>query len=281
MSTTLHWAALALYLCAALIYLGFVLWQRPKLHLAGRMVLWAGFSLHTLALGFAWHDLGVFPAVSLRQSFDLFSWAVMGASLMINLRLGIMVLGALSAPLASLLLLISSVLPASPTPPSPLLNSLWVSFHVVTAFLGYGLLALNCCGSLLYLVQERQIRKKSLGPVFSRLPSLSRIEELSQNAMFIGFCFMTVGMMSGAVYAQIALGSYWHWDPKEVWGLITWLLYAALIHTRVIQGWRGRRGARFSLAAFGLLMFSFLIVGLFFSGYHSFDSLIGIQGQPS
>ena len=190
-----------------------------------------------------------------------FHGPLMGTSLAINLRLGIMILGALTAPLASLLLLISSVLPSTPAPPSGLLTSLWVSLHILTAFLGYGLLALNCCGSFLYLVQERQIRKKALGRVFSRLPSLSRIEGLSQQALFIGFCFMTVGMMSGAVYAQIALGSYWHWDPKEVWGLITWLLYAALIHTRMIQGWRGRRGAWFSLGAFGILLFTFLIVG--------------------
>ena len=105
--------------------------------------------------------------MTLRQSFDIFSWALMGASLAINIRLGIMILGALTAPLASLLLIISSVLQTSPSAPPQLLSSLWVAFHILTAFLGYGLLALNCCGSILYLIQERQIRNKALGPLFS------------------------------------------------------------------------------------------------------------------
>ena len=89
---------------------------------------------------------------------------------------------------------------------------------------------------------------------------------------------MTIGLITGAVYAQLTLGSFWRWDPKEVWALITWLLYAALLHTRLVQGWRGRRGAWLALAAFAVLVFTFLGAGLLFPSYHSFSSLAGFGG---
>jgi cytochrome c-type biogenesis protein CcsB len=279
LSTTLHWAALLFYMAGTMLYLGFVLVQKKPLHKSGQWVLWSGWGLHTLALISAWVDLGVFPAVNLRQSLDIFSWALMGAGMLVNLRLGIMILGAVLGPAAALLLLAASVLPQITGQPGELLKSIWMPVHIITVFLGFGLLFLNYISSWLYLMQERQIRNKSLGPLFSRLPSLSRLDELSQSALVLGFAFMTLGMMSGAVFAQIALGSYWRWDPKEVWSLITWLMYAGLMHTRLVKGWRGRKGAWFSIWAFAILIFTFLGVGLLFSGYHNLGTIVEL-GVP-
>lgn len=278
MSTTLHWLTLAAYLVGTGVYLGFVIWQRRGLHAMGRAILWAGLGLHTFALAAAWIETGALPALNLRQSLDLFSWALMGATLVVNLRLEIMVMGALSAPLCALLLMAAAVLPPPAAPPSDLLKSTWIIIHVLSILAGYGLLALTCLGGGLYLVQDGLIRKKRLGAVFKRLPSLSRLDALSRQALLAGFCLLTVGLITGAAYAQITLGSYWRWHPKEVWSLVTWLCYAALLHTRLVQGWRGRRGAWLGVAAFAALMFTFVGVGLLYSGYHSFEALHTLTG---
>ena len=110
---------------------------------------------------------------------------------------------------------------------------------MLTTLGGYGLLAITCLGSLLYLLQDNLIRAKRLGATFKRLPSLDRLDQLCHTTLVTGFTLMTLGLLTGAAYAQIILGSYWRWDPKEVWSLITWLLYAALLHTRLVAGWRG------------------------------------------
>jgi cytochrome c-type biogenesis protein CcsB len=279
MSSALHWATLAAYIAGTLFYLAFVIWQRRSLHLVGRVVLWAGFALHTLALGSVWVESGVLPATTLRQSLDVFSWGLMGATLLVNIKLNIMVLGALSAPICALLLLAASVLPVPSAPPSKLMTGVWLSVHVISVLAAYGLLALTFLSGVLYLLQDRLIRAKNLGAVFKRLPPLSRLDSLNHNALVAGFTLLTIGLITGAVYAQMKLGSYWRWDPKEIWALITWLLYAALIHTRLVQGWRGRRGAWLGAVAFGVLLFTFLGVGLLFPGYHAFDTLPKLEGN--
>lgn len=276
MSNALHLGALAAYLVATFIFLAFVLGQRRKLFVAGRAVLWAGFALHSAALIVSWAQLGHLPATSLRQSLDVFSWALVGATLIVNLRLKVMILGALTAPLACLLMLAAAVLPVSTAPVPQALKSAWIVAHVLTLLFGYGLLALTFLGGVLYLVQDRHIRQKRLGPLFRRLPSLTKLDALNYNALVAGFTLLTVGLITGAVYAQITRGAYWSWDPKEVWSLITWLFYAALLHARLVSDWGGRRGAQLAALAFAVLVFTFIVVGIYFPGYHSFGALAGL-----
>jgi cytochrome c-type biogenesis protein CcsB len=128
---------------------------------------------------------------------------------------------------------------------------------------------------IMYLIQEYQIKSKKLGSFFNRLPSLQTLDSINHYALMYGFPFLTLGMVTGAIYAQYALGSYWRWDPKEVWSLITWLLYAALLHERLTVGWRGRRAAVMSIVCFLVLLFSFIGVSLWMSDYHSFQSIEG------
>ena len=99
------------------------------------------------------------------------------------------------------------------------------------------------------------------------------LDNINQYALVSGFPFLTVGMMTGSIYAQYALGAYWQWDPKEVWSLITWLFYAALLHERLAAGWRGRKAAVMSIVCFCILLFTFAGASLWMGGYHSFASL--------
>ena len=110
------------------------------------------------------------------------------------------------------------------------------------------------------------------------MPSLETLDRINHYSLMYGFPFLTIGMVPGAIYAQYALGTYWQWDPKEVWSLITWLFYAVLLHARVALGWRGRRAAIMSIVAFLILIFSFIGASLWLSDYHSFKSLGGGTG---
>jgi len=116
---------------------------------------------------------------------------------------------------------------------------------------------------------------KEAGCLFSRLPSLNILDSLNYHAITYGFLFLTIGMITGSILAQGSHGSYWRWDPKEVWSLITWLCYAALLHQRMAIGWRGRRSALMSIGAFLVLIFTFVGVNFLMEGYHSFESLGG------
>jgi ABC-type transport system involved in cytochrome c biogenesis permease subunit len=98
---------------------------------------------------------------------------------------------------------------------------------------------------------------------------------MNHYCIIIGFALLTVGMITGSIYAQVALGSYWRWDPKEVWSLITWILYAVLVHQRLTVGWRGRRAAVMSIIGFAVLLFSFVGVNFLLKGYHSFQGMGG------
>jgi cytochrome c-type biogenesis protein CcsB len=124
----------------------------------------------------------------------------------------------------------------------------------------------------MYLIQENQIKKKNWGQFFYRLPPLQALDNLNYFSLRAGFFLLTTGIITGSIWAEYAWGSYWNWDPKETWALITWLIYAALLHGRLTLGWRGRRAAFFSLIGFGMVLFTFLGVNFLFSGLHSYQS---------
>lgn len=152
-------------------------------------------------------------------------------------------------------------------------KSVWLTVHVTTIFLGNGLFTITFAAAIMYLIQERQIKQKRFGSFYSRLPSLATLDSINHYALICGFPFLTLGMITGSIYAQVVLGTYWQWDPKEVWSLVTWLFYAALLHERLTVGWRGRRAAIMSIVCFGILLFTFVGATLWIKGYHSFTTL--------
>jgi cytochrome c-type biogenesis protein CcsB len=184
-----------------------------------------------------------------------------------------MVLGSFVAPFAAFLMIVSCAIPWIEGPVKPVFKSLWLTVHVGTIFMGNGLFAITFLAAIMYLLQERHIKKKRLGSFYNRLPSLATLDTINYSSLVYGFPFITVGMITGSIYAQYALGTYWQWDPKEVWSLITWLFYAALLHERLVIGWRGRRAALMSIVCFCILIFTFVGVSLLLGGYHSFSSL--------
>jgi cytochrome c-type biogenesis protein CcsB len=136
--------------------------------------------------------------------------------------------------------------------------------------MGNAVFALAFCCGIMYLVQESQLKAKKVGAITKRLPSLQVLDDMNYQALKFGFPLLTLGIITGAVWAEYAWGRYWGWDPKETWSLITWFLYAALLHQRLTVGWRGRKAAIMAIAGFGAALFTFLGVNLLLPGLHSY-----------
>ena len=278
MALFLYGCALVLILLATAAFIVYLVRQNKSVyHWAYRLLL-AGFAFLTLFVGYEYYALGVAPVLTLKSSLSFFAWTVLLVYVLFHLKFRLMVLGSFVAPVAACLLILSSTLPAGDVTVKPVFRSLWLPVHIGTAFVGNGFFAVTFVAGIMYLIQESQIKKKRLGSLYSRLPSLETLDSINHFALICGFTFMTAGMITGSIYAQYALGSYWRWDPKEVCSLMAWIFYAVLLHERLAVGWRGRRAALLSLFGFLILALAFVGANLWLSDYHSFRNMGGRPG---
>jgi len=278
MALLLYAFALILILLATAAFIVYLVrQQKSTYHWAYRLLL-TGFAFLTLFVGYEYYALGVAPVLTLKSSLSFFAWTILLAYLLFHLKFRLMVLGSFVAPVAACLLILSSTLPTAEVTVKPIFRSLWLPVHIGTAFVGNGFFAVTFVAGIMYLIQESQIKKKRLGSLYTRLPSLETLDSINHFALICGFTFMTAGMITGSIYAQYALGSYWRWDPKEVCSLLAWVFYAVLLHERLAVGWRGRRAALLSLFGFLVLVLAFAGANLWLSDYHSFKNMGGRPG---
>ena len=163
------------------------------------------------------------------------------------------------------LMLIASLASHEIIPLPPQMQTWMLPLHASIAIVADAFLALAAIGAGMYLIQERELKQKRFGYFYSRLPSLDALDKLNNHCITIGFPLMTLGMITGYIWAkQIWGGRDWHWDPKIVWSMITWFLYAGLMHLRFTMGWRGRRAAYITIIAFCavLLTLWFQVIGV-------------------
>ncbi|MBW2092243.1 MAG: cytochrome c biogenesis protein CcsA, partial [Deltaproteobacteria bacterium] len=220
------------------------------------------FILQCISLILRTASLGQLPVINVTEALGFFVWSLVGVYLLLSVRFDIPALGAFVSPLAALTILLSLLIPVKPLVMAPVFQSIWLTVHLGTVFIGYGFFSLAFVAGVM---------------IYRRFPSLNALDTLNYYSLTMGFPMITLGIIFGAVYAQLSLGKYWRWDPKEVWSLITWLIYAALLHQRLTVGWRGRRAALLSIAGFLVLCFTFLGVSFLLPSYHSFESLEQLQ----
>jgi cytochrome c-type biogenesis protein CcsB len=278
-------AAMLIYLLVAILYLMAELWTSPRLQAAGRVMLWLGLGVQTGALIGRWvasyqlaqiHSPAAALAAKLRliilhaplsnfyDSLIFFAWCLPALGLVAFRRYLKGYLGTLVAMLSTLLLAYASLgdVDSRIKPLMPALKSNWLLVHVVTAFLGYAAFALAFGGAILYLLQDRRPR--------ASLPPLPVLDRLIYRTTVLGFLLLTLGIFTGAIWAETAWGRYWSWDPKETWSLITWFIYAALLHARLLKGWHGRRIAWLAVLGFMAVLFTYLGVSFLLPGLHSY-----------
>ncbi len=191
-----------------------------------------------------------------------FAWGIMAMSLIFQWRYRTQTVKNIGSVIALALLLFANTLPSKPVPLVPALQqSFLLSAHVAAAIIAYGSFTMGFGASILYLVRKSQD--------LSWMPNLETLDDMSFLAVKIGFPFMTLLIVLGALWADIAWGSYWSWDPKETASLVTWLLFASYLHARVMRSWRGRRTALLLIVGFAAVLFTFF-GNYIFSGLHSY-----------
>jgi cytochrome c-type biogenesis protein CcsB len=258
-----------IYMLSTAAYFTYLFLQHNYLHKTGYVLLVVGFLCHTTAIALEFADSGHIPVANLQGTLSLAAWAIAGVFIAIQPKFNLKILGVFAAPLATLATIAASLLPGVPAvQPAGIFKNFWLITHVVVIFIGEAAFALACGVGLLYLIQENAIKTKKHRFFFRRLPSLDLLDSAGYACIVVGFSMLTLGLITGFVYAKSVWGWFWSWDPKEVWSGITWIFYAALLHERLTVGWRGRKSAVMAIIGFGVLLFTFLGVNLFLEGHH-------------
>lgn len=271
MNLVFFYIAVVLYVLGILHYLFFLVTKRQGIASVATLATAVGFFSHTAAIILRGLEAGRAPFTNLFETLSFFSWAIILVHLLAVWRYRLPILGTFMVPLSFIFISLSLSLPKTIVDLMPALKSYWIWFHVSLCVLGYAAFALIFVVGVLYLLQERQLKSKHLGSLYFRLPSLEVLDEIGYRFLTYGFPLMTLGIITGAIWAEYAWGSYWNWDPKETWSLITWLIYAALLHSRLVAGWRGKKAAIISIIGFCVVIFTFLGVNLLLTGLHAYN----------
>ena len=160
----------------------------------------------------------------------------------------------------------------------PALKSVWLVIHVIVAILAVGLFTVAFALGVVYLLKARQEARAAAGASGKRtfldtLPGSASLERAAYGLNMIGFILWTFTLVAGAIWAQKAWGSYWTWDPKEVWTFVVWVVYAAYMHARATAGWEPRKAMWIAIAGFVSIIINFAVVNVFFVGQHSYSGL--------
>ncbi len=247
----------ALYACATAAYLACLVRTSPLLTRWAGRILVVGFTAHLLSTIHLANKLKYLPLTNLQESLSFFSLAIVSCFIYFERRYKVTTLGSFIVPVALLMLVASSSLHAEVRQLPPILQSNWFWFHALLAFTSYACFTIAAGVAVMYLIQRYFLKTKHFGALFQKLPSLETMDEISYRCLTVGFPLLTVAIISGSIWSEQAMGSYWVWDRKETWSLIIWLIYATLLHGRLTIGWRGKRAAILSILGFIVVLFTF------------------------
>lgn len=221
----------------------------------------------TVGLASRWLTSGRPPLSNMYEFTLFFVWAIVIFALIMMISRQLYGPCAFTLPIAAMLLGYSFFLSSEIRPLMPALRSNWLFTHVLTSILSYGAFALACGIGIYYLlklptkIEDFSTEDHQLG---------KNLEQSMYNTVVVGFIFLSLLIITGAVWAEEAWGHWWSWDPKETWALITWLIYAAYLHLHRKPAWRGHKGCYLAIIGFICVLFTFLGVSFFLPGLHSY-----------
>lgn len=258
--TELLYSVFGCYLSATLLYLLQLKSSGDRLLKLAFLLVCIGFGLQTGLLAVRWIVAGYLPVTNLFSTQFFFSWALAATYLYFELRYRIHAAGLFV--IFCTLLLLGSVLNRSAqlSPLIPMLDTPLFTLHVSLSFFGYALFAMAFSLGVLYLLQQRL--QSAL------LPPLALLRKLNEEAVFLGFSLFTFCMIFGSIWAYVAWGHYFSWNIKGLWSSLIWLFYAGMCHAKFIRRWQGTGYAVLSIFGFGLVLFTYLGIGLLMSSNH-------------
>jgi cytochrome c-type biogenesis protein CcsB len=232
-----------------------------------------GFVLHTVLMITDWTQEGRYPLFGLRETLSFLAWTLVATYGLVLYRYRTQALGSFTLPLVAVLTFIASVTRDAADAASNTVTdvgSAWLfPVHTTLLIFAYAAFFVVFISSVMYLLQERELKLKTFSAIFHRLPSLTTINNIATTAVGIGWTLLTLGILTGMVWSSSRDNRLWHNDPKEIFAALTWLLYLLLVLYRATAGWRGRRAAWMGVAGFALVLCTFFGARLL-GGYHVF-----------
>ncbi len=263
MLNIIFFAALALYFFACLLEFVGVSFKKDRLLKAAWILFLIGFALHTVYFAARGVKAGRVPLANQFEFAMAFSWGVAALTIVFRTRLKAEWLCVAAMPVSFLILSYAALQPREITELMPALKSTWFVFHIGSAMFSYSAFALAGCAGLRYLLLSRKGKETDA-------LRLQQMDFMSYRMVALGFLLLTVTILSGAIWAEQAWSAFWTWDPKEVWALITWIIYAVYLHLRLRRGRRGTAMAWFLVIAVPVVFFTFAGVNTLMHGMHTY-----------
>ncbi len=267
------------YLFASFLYIGVLVFRNNKLGSIATGFTAIALLIQTIGLVLRWIEsyrlgFGHAPFTNMYESVVFFAWMIIIIYLGIEWKFKTRTIGAFAVPISFLAMSYASFAPLDRgiNPLVPALQSNWLLAHVVTCFVGYAAFAIAAALGIMYLAKSSAPAPAADKGSKEVLPSLRVLDDMIHKSMIFGFIWLSGGIITGAIWANSAWGTYWSWDPKETWSLITWFVYAITLHARYTRGIHGKTIAWLSLIGFIAVIFTYYGVNFLLSGLHSYGS---------
>ncbi|MEJ2008979.1 MAG: cytochrome c biogenesis protein CcsA [Acidobacteriota bacterium] len=273
MYSILLWLALALYFVGIVLTVPSIRRRRASLSPAALTALGAGLVLHASSLAVRAVVLHRLPVIDVQSALSFFAFLITLAFFLAYLRYRIDVLGIFMLPLVFVLTLFSALRPG-PAFHSAAVRSGWLMVHISCIMLGYVGFFLTFVAAVMYLIQERQLKSRNPQAFYYRLPSLEVCDQLYSRSLMFGLPFLTLGILTGVVWAVRMWHGSWELDPKILAALITWFIYLFLFSARLSGSWPERRSAYMAIVGFAAIMVTFVGIS-FVSGWHGYIPRLG------
>ena len=264
-------AVLAAYLIAAIHSILAFVNKRRTLQQVAQWSMAVGFVLHTATLIDDWAVDGHYPLFGIRETLSFLAWALVGGYALVLYWYRAQAVGAFAMPLICILTFVALLINPDPATTVAEFSQTWLfPIHTTLLIFAYAAFFIVFMASVMYLLQERELKLKTFSAIFHRLPSLSTVNELATSAAALGLTLLTLGIATGMIWSSARSGQIWHNDPKEIFAVLTWLLYFVLTIYRSSANWHGRRAAWLGVAGFALVLCTFF-GARFLGGYHVFN----------
>lgn len=270
---------LAAYFVTMLLYFLYVAVKKPAVARLAIRVQFGALLVHTAAIVLRGILMGRLPMANQYEFSTAFSWALALLSLIFILKFRFPVLGAFASPVTLLLAAHAGLMKLNELKViaangidsirnlMPALRSSWLGIHVSTVIVAYGAFGVSFVLSVIFLLRDKM---KENGFWDTHIPKKEKLDTISYRCVSLGMMFLTVTIGFGGIWAENAWGSYWTWDPKETWALVTWVIYLVYLHLRIRKGWSGRTAAIFGVAGFICVLFTYIGVNTLLPGLHSY-----------
>ncbi len=260
-------AAFFIYFVSMCLYFAFFITKKETWMNRGRIVHHVAFALHTLSIILRAVAAGRIPMANQYEFATSFAWGISLVFIIFTYKYSLQALGAFAVPIIFVLMAYASLQNRAIRPLMPALQSYWLGIHVSMAIISYGAFGVSCAISILYVLKAKRRNSEFYQ---KHIPDLKRLDLISYRSIMLGFLFLTLVIITGAIWAEQAWGRYWAWDPKETWSLITWIIYAIYLHLRFNKNYTGHKAAMFSVIGFISVLFTYIGVNTLLPSLHSY-----------